>query len=321
MRFKPLCATLLLASAIVLVLPAAAQAESCAYTARAASVHMPGRPFAVKATTDGCWLFVSLTGDPKAGGGIVALRNQDGTFRVAHVVHVSGQPGGMALSHDGHWLAAAAQDRTLLIDVAKLETGDVNSVAAEIVEGVGTGAIYAQFALDDRALFVSEEERGRLAVMDVGRAVDGAGEAAVIGRVGQGLAPVGLALSPDGRWLYVTSEIAPESANWPRHCTPEGGQAGKDHAEGMLSVVDVAAAMRGADNRSIVAEWAAGCGPVRVALSPDGATAWVTARGDNTLLGFRTRDLKGVQPATSPDRQKVGVAPVGVAVRPDGSEV
>ncbi len=66
---------------------------------------------------------------------------------------------------------------------------------------------------------------------------------------------------------------------------------------------------------------AAGCSPVRVALSPSGSEAWISARGDNALLQIPTKSL---QRESSPGKRiqiKVGAGPVGVAVRPDGSQV
>ena len=311
------CLLLLLA---LLCLPLEARAETCAYTAGAARVAVPDRPFGVKASADGCWLFVSLIGTPEAGGAIVVLRNTSGAFHVVHVAHVKGQPGGMSLSHDGRRLAAAAQDRTLLLDVGKLEQGAADPVVGEVPEGAGAGAVYAQFTRDDRRLFVSEERGDRLAVIDVARALSADGEKAVLNRVVVGRGPVGLALSADGARLYSTSEIAPPSAKWPAQCGPQRGGRGARQPNGMLLVVDVAAAASEA-TKSVVAVAAAGCGPVRVALSPDGATAWVTARGDNDLLAFPTARLSGVQLNPKLEQRRVGTAPVGVAVRPDAAEV
>jgi hypothetical protein len=302
----------------LLALPIAARAETCVYAAGAARVTLPDRPFGVKPTPDGCWLFVSLIGTADSGGAIVALRNTGGAFHIHHVVRLSGQPGGMSLSHDARLLAAAAQDRTLLLDVAKLKQAGSQPLLGEIAEGQGTGAIYAQFARDDRLLFVSEEQRGRLAVIDVERALAGGGDQAVVNRVVTGRGPVGLALSPDGAQLFATSEFAPSSANWPAECAPMGGQSGARQPEGMLQVIETASAAS-EPYKSVGAVAAAGCGPVRVALSPDGATAWVTARTDNALLAFQTRRI--ARPNPTVDRHSAGTAPVGVAVRPDGAEV
>ncbi|MFL5297129.1 MAG: YncE family protein [Phenylobacterium sp.] len=318
MRSMPFLAVLAAGLAIA-GLPASARAAACAYTAGAARVAVPGSPVGVKPTADGCWLFVSLIAGPQ-GPGVAVLRNEGGAFRLARFVSTPGQPGGLSLSHDGRLLAAAAQDRTLLLDVAKLETDAAAALVGEAPQGPGTGAIYAQFALDDRTLFVSEESREHLAVVDVARALSGAGSAAILGRVPQAHGPVGLALSADGRRLYATSEIATAQMGFPRRCTPPRPGSAPGAPEGVLFVVDVATAVKDPEH-SVAAAWAAGCSPVRVALSPDGATAWVTARSDDALLAFKTADLKGVQPAPSPERRKVGRAPVGVLSQPDGGAV
>jgi sugar lactone lactonase YvrE len=316
--------TLLAGLAAALLLPAAANAEAahppCAYTAGAQTVTLGGRPFAAQPTADGCWMFVSLTGVQATAPGIAVLRNENGAFRLAHLVKTPGQPAGVALSHDGRTLAVAAQERVLLLDVDKLESGEGDPVRADLPEGADTGAIYAAFSLDDGLLFISEERRARLAVIDAARAASGAGRAAVTGYVPQGRAPVGLALSADGRRLYATSELAPDATGFPKRCAPQTGKAGPDQAVGVLSVIDVARAAKD-PAQSVVAAVNAGCGPVRVALSPDGATAWVSARGDDALLAFATASLRGVQADPQPTRRPVGSAPVGVAVRPDGQEV
>lgn len=309
-----------LLAAAALAAPFAAHAATCAYSGGAARVPLPGRPFGVKPTADGCWLFVSLLASPQGGGAIVVLHNDKGAFKIAHVAQMAGSPGGLALSHDERLLAAAAQDRTEIFDVAKLEAGDPQPVVAEAPEDSRAGAIYAQFTLDDRGLFISEEQRVRLAVIDVAKARSGAGAAAIAGFVPQAYGPVGLALSADGRRLYATSEVATPQMGFAQRCAPMGGRTGPDQWEGVLFVVDVATALKDPEH-SVAAAWAAGCSPVRVALSPDGATAWVTARTDGALLAFRTSDLQGVQPAPKPERREVGAAPVGVVARPDGREV
>lgn len=302
---------ILLASlACAAFLPAAAQAAGCAYAAGAATLTLGGRPFAAQPSADGCWLFVSLTGVQNSTPGIAVLKNEGGGFRLAHVAKVPGQPGGLALSHDGRTLAAAAQDRTLLIDVAKIEANDPQAVRAEVAGG--KGAIYAAFSRDDRLLFVSQERDFGLAVIDVARA-------AVTGHIPLGIAPVGLALSADGAALFATSEIARDS-RFPKRCAPQTGRPGPQQAVGELFLIDVARAAT-APEKSVVAAVNAGCGPVRVALSPDGTTAWVTARGDNAVLSFPTASLRGVQPEAKGIVHPVGTAPVGVAVRPDGAQV
>jgi DNA-binding beta-propeller fold protein YncE len=71
----------------------------------------------------------------------------------------------------------------------------------------------------------------------------------------------------------------------------------------------------------VIANVITGCQPVRVAVSPDGQTVWVTARGSDALLGFAADKL-----TTDPTRAlvtdvRVGEAPVGLAVSRDGRQI
>jgi DNA-binding beta-propeller fold protein YncE len=127
-----------------------------------------------------------------------------------------------------------------------------------------------------------------------------------VGAIPVDRAPVGMALSPDGKWLYVTSEIKP---SFVRPCT-----AGmQPRAEGTLRVIDAVKATTEPASASIAGA-TAGCSPVRVALSPDGKTAFVTARGDDSVVVFDTLTLR-TNPARATRRAfATGAAPVGIAM-------
>jgi DNA-binding beta-propeller fold protein YncE len=296
----------------------AAAAAPCAYTGGAATVELPGRPFMAESTADGCWLFVSmghLEGDKMGSGGVAVLRNEAGRFRVMGMTPLKDYPGGLALSHDGRTLAVATEASVAILDVARLEAGEAGAVTA--VLPAGAGAIYLAISRDDRLLFVSEERRARVSVIDFAKA-RGVGEKAEIGVIAVGRAPVGLAMSTDGARLYVTSESVGKEV-FEAACQPEGGE-GRQHPEGVLTVIDVAQA--GKDPaKSVVGVRKAGCNPVRVALAPDESIAWVTARGEDRLEGFAARKLAGASAAAPEIAVKVGAAPIGIAVRPDGQQI
>lgn len=78
-----------------------------------------------------------------------------------------------------------------------------------------TGAIETASSADGRYVFVSLEygdRGGAIAVYDLGSGRSpGFGAADYVGAITLGQAVVGSALSPDGRDLYVTSEIAGNS--------------------------------------------------------------------------------------------------------------
>jgi len=107
-----------------------------------------------------------------------------------------------------------------------------------------------------------------------------------VGSISLGDAVVGQALSPDGRWLYVTSELAGSLRAVLRH----GGPGALKKTPGTLSVISVAKAEAG-ERQAVAATVHAGCQPARVAVAPGGATVWVTARASDDLLAFSASQL------------------------------
>jgi DNA-binding beta-propeller fold protein YncE len=114
-----------------------------------------------------------------------------------------------------------------------------------------------------------------------------------------------MAVSPDGRWLYTTSEAAAGQG-------PGGG--------GTLSVISIAKAARDPAG-SVVATAPARCAPVRVAVSADGKIIWVTARESDELLAFSATKLLRHPTHSLLAAVRVGEAPVGLAIVDGGREV
>lgn len=109
---------------------------------------------------------------------------------------------------------------------SQAELGPLQRPAGRAGPGAG-GAIEVAVTADARLAFVSLEGIAQIAVFSLQHALTrGFGPADYIGSIPAGLAPVGLAVSPDGRWLYATSEVA-------RGGTPGAGR------EGSLSVTSV----------------------------------------------------------------------------------
>ncbi len=328
---------------------------ACPYTAGRSTIQVPGRPFAIEASSDGCWLFASLmpgetvekyasngVGNPADKGGIAVLRNEGGRFGLVRVVGVPGEAAGLALSHDGAILAAAAGDVSVVLDVGRLKAGSGDAVLGVIPQGDGAEAIDVAISRDDRLLFTSNEEAAQVTVADLARARrDGFDRDNIIGRIPVGGGPVGMALSPDGRRLYVTSREMPPPLGFPNICKAEAGDDKGLHSQGGLLTIDAEMAAEN-PTQALLAVAPAGCNPVRVALSRDGTTAWVTARGDGAVLSFQTGQLETVPPMaasctqsaplaklTCPDRRRdpphqtvaVGSSPVGVAVSLDNKQV
>lgn len=296
-----------------------ARASTCAGAAEKIDVVVPGNPFMAVASADDCWVFVTLGIDGKRGA-VAVLRNQDGRFVVDHTVELKGAGLGAALSHDGQVLAVAVDHGAEVLDVAGLEHGAASPLLGELSSGRDAGAVYTAISKDDRLLFVSDEDAHRISVFDLAKArSDGFDRHALIGHIPMANAPVGLALSGDGRWLYATSQNAPLTAHMGATCKSERGD-GQMHAPGLLFRIDVDVSMKDPAH-ALVGAVPAGCNPVRVAVSPSGKQVWVAARGDNALLEFQADDLLSKSGNISRKTFPIGPSPVGVAVRPDGKQV
>ncbi len=303
----------------VLLIPAAhAAVSNCDGPAKSETIDVPGHPFAVQSTHDGCWLFVTLD-EGKSKGAIGVLRRVANRFVLDHEVSIDANLFGASLSHDDATLAVAAGDETIVMDTAALLRGDTNPIANRIRNGRKAGAIYTALTADDKLLFVSEEDEKRISVFDWQKARhDTSHVDPLIARIPTTTAPVGLALSADQHWLFATSEIGLPTAANSTTCEPEM-RNGRRHAPGLLLVVDVRS-VEGNASHSLLGGYPAGCNPVRVAGSPDGKAVWVTARGGNQLVRFQVADWTSEKNVTS-STFTIGKNPVGLAVRPDGKQV
>jgi DNA-binding beta-propeller fold protein YncE len=256
---------------------------------------------------------VALEGVPSSAGGRggsgVAVVSEAGvSLRIVRVVGVAGNVAGETLTGDGRYLLAATNAGAAVLSATRAEQGAVHAVLGtlSVPPNAGIGGIEVAVSRDGRFAFVSMEGSARIAVFDLGAALaDDFRTSGFVGSVPVEQLPVGLAISPDGRWLYATSEM--------------GLRAGPGGA-GTLSVIDVTRAETDPAH-AVAATVPAGCGPVRVAVSPDGRVVWVTARESNALLGFSARQL-----TTDPARAlvadvRVGPAPVGMAIIAGGRAI
>ena len=116
----------------------------------------------------------------------------------------------------------------------------------------------------------------------------------LLGSVPLGVAPVGVAVSPDGRYLYATSE-----------------ERNGSQTEGTLTTIDLAEAER-SPSHAIVSTVSAGCSPVRVVAT--GQSVYVTARESDEVLEFSASKLVTDPDGALEDRARVGEAPVGLAL-------
>src|SRR5436309_1047985 len=275
------------AALLALCLAAAARAQGGASQCNAAMgepasyVQLPGHPFSTVSSPDGCWLFVSLTSsNPKSANGVAVLSRGRGQITLKKVFAVEAEPTGMTVTHDGKLLVVADGDYVVFMDTAQMTGGRGDPVLGYIKDADFAGSVYVNTTADDRFLFVSDENVETVTVINLQRArAEGFKEAAIVGKIPTGGAPIALTFSPDGRWLYTTSQIAPESFGWPVECKPEGqdpATAKPRYPQGAIIVVDVAKAQTDPAH-SEAARVQAGCSPVRMAISPNGGRVYVTA--------------------------------------------
>ena len=252
---------------------------------------VPGSPFGVAVTGDGQWAFAT------AGSALVVYRVTGMTLQRIAAVPID-SPAGVAVTPDGRYVLVAEAHGVAVIDSSRARAGQSGALVATLAGLTNAAATEVAVSADGRFVFVTYEQADRLAVFAL-QAAAGPGPPAgrLVGTLPLGRAPVGVALSPDGRWLYVTSQSAASAAA---------------HSHGMLSVIDAERAPTDPAH-AVVATVDAGCSPVRAAVTADGATVWVTARGSNSVIGFWADKLRTDPAHARAATVDVGAEPVGLA--------
>ena len=301
-----------------------------------------GHPFAALPVAGGVIVSVTANGRPGSATGLRVFTGPSPrslAFTCFQPI-AAPQAMGLAATPDGKTVIVAAGDAgVMLLDRAALMDG---CRAKAVVVSMGAaasrqGSLDIAVTPDSRYALVANEYgvaardasgqdvRGHVAVGALSHDATGAPTGTLVNRIATGGAAVaGLALSPDGRRLYVTSEVARPGARAANARSPvlaRGGCRQGDGPEqpfGLLSVVDIARAEAGG-TEAVIAASAAGCSPVRAAVSPDGRTIWVAARGDDRVLAFSAALLES-DPAHAllGTGSSGGKTPVGLALFADG---
>jgi DNA-binding beta-propeller fold protein YncE len=298
-----------------LCIPAFAQSHH--YNGRLSSYDLPlsGHPFAVVTTADGNWAFVALSNDG-GGGDVAVIERTTAGYAVAGVVPLPFAVVGLALTHDGNLLVAAAGTEIYFLDVSGIGGGlAAVKVVGFFSDGTNAGSVWASITPDDRWLFICDENTGQVTVIDLGRARStGYTKASIVGTVAVGIAPTDVVFSPDGSLAYVTVEVVPSLVGWPKACPLEGAtDPTLVNPQGAVVVFNVATAVT-SPNLAVTSTSQfvpAGCSPVRLVLSRDGLTLYVTARASNEVLALDTSSF-----ASNPMHATIGTAPVGAAPVP-----
>ncbi|HEY6305569.1 MAG TPA: hypothetical protein VI488_03800 [Candidatus Angelobacter sp.] len=282
-------------------------------------VSLPGHPFGIAVSNDGCRVFVAVS---RESNGIAVLQREGGKMKVERVIGVSGMPTEIVLTHDNKLLIVADGDGVTFLDVERMSQGSRDAVLGRIRDQEGDATINVNVTADDKFLFVSNERAASITVIDLAKArAEGFERNAIVGRVPVGLAPIALVFSPDEKLLYTTSEVGPRGLGWPAMCQPEGRAGrGGEHPQGAVFVVDVAKAET-RPAQAVVGVVNAGCSPVRLALSPGGDFLYVTARNSNAMLGFSAAKIMNDAQHALVGEVPVGAAPVPVMITADGSKI
>jgi serine/threonine protein kinase/DNA-binding beta-propeller fold protein YncE len=258
------------------------------------TVTVGGHPFDVAAGRDG-FSFASV------GSGVAVLSTASPIPVLLHTTALAGALG-EALTPNQHYLLVAAGNGAAVYRVTELEQGDVAPLGRLASPG-DQHAVEAAVTPDGRFAFVTFQNSAHVGVFDLDRALRSGFTGALIGRIPVGPGPGGIALSPDGRYAYVASNLAAPNT-----------------AAGVVNVIDV----RKAEQRpgsALVAAVPAGCRPSRVAVSASGSQVWVTANGSNAVLGFAASRLISDPRHALVARVTVGQAPLGLIITADGRRV
>ena len=275
-----------------------------------ALVSVPGSPTGVAASPDGRWAFAALSqngygGDPRLA--VLAVRTVADGRRLALVRVIKLPPPltaawGMSVSPDGRLLLVAGGSGTAVLSLSKVVSGAADPVLGVLSDG-GPAAFEAAPSSNGHYAFVTDEASGDLYVFNLALALQRGFDASGVrvGAVPLASGAVGIATSPDGTLIYVTTY----------------GQAGP---YGRLWVIDAPEPSA----PLAAARWSRARPPLPA--RPGGAlgrrqVAWVTALQSNAVLAFDTATLRQHRSGALRAVVHVGSEPVGLVVVNGGSTI
>ncbi len=292
-------------------------------------ISLPGSPFAAVTTADGRYVFVSMVITTSTGG-VEVIRQGENSATIKHNIPTCGSAHGMAMSKDGRYLLVTVQkgkscpsggtsDGVQFIDVRKAIAGDSDAAMGTV--RTDPSAIEVVISVDNGTgqngiIFVANEFAGKkdgdpdtVSAIDFKQAlafVSGKSTEPIVGTIPVDRAPVGLAVSADGRNLYVTNEKALSGENSCEIASDGCLPVMSYGPPGTLSVVDI-------QTGKVMADIPAGCSPTRVILTNNDTVAWVSARDSDSLLAFDTSKI-----INDPTNALLSTTPVGI--EPDGAQ-
>lgn len=288
-----------------------AAATGQALTASTKTVKLKyGNSYGIAVTRDGKYVFAT---NPLKLSALVMKSDHSAGQQYGYLVASSGEAArGVALTSDGKYAAVAVGNQ---VNVQSATAAEADSSTANratlVVPGTPpvTDATGVAISPDNKFAFVTLGKSGKLAVFNIFKALTtGQNQAGVyIGTINLGVTPSGIAVSPDGLWLYVASAAKARTQAF-------------GASQGLISVLSVPK-LETKPSSALVTQAAAGCGPTGVALSADGSTVWVTATASNALLGFSAAKLRSDPKHALTADVPVGQTPTGVIVADGGKKV
>jgi DNA-binding beta-propeller fold protein YncE len=266
-------------------------------------VGLGGHPFGVAVTPDGTYSFVSL------GNSVAVLSNDAGSLAPKQIATIPapGAKKSEAITSNGQYLLAAAGSGAYVINVNDAIAGHGRgAIMGTMTSPGGSQSVEVSISPDDHFVFMTLQNSADMAVFNLQTAMNGGfGASGFVGMVPLGpakgpqrSAPVGIAQSLDGNWLYVTSEIP----------------------HGRLYVISMHRAETD-PARAVRNSAAVGSGPARIIVSADGTVVWVTDRDSNALVAISAAKLLTNPSQSLIARVSVGLNPIGLAFVKGGKEI
>jgi len=127
---------------------------------------LPGSPFASVATHTGGWIFVSLQSSNVHDNGIVVLRQEGPSIKVAQIVPLPGTPAGLALTSNEQLLIIADGTGVAVLDTARAEAGTSDALLHLVSDGPNPRTVEVAVSRDDHYVFATDENGQALSVID-----------------------------------------------------------------------------------------------------------------------------------------------------------
>jgi len=321
-----LIASSLLAALAAVLAASPAVAAGCASLEARYDITLLGHTFGAVQSPDGSAAFATVVTDkPTGASGIAVLQCSDGRYAFSRLIPLEPQPVSIIGTRDGSLLLVADDafvsflDETAAIAGKPAFLGYLQDTEGD-PEDNDAGSVEVNIAPDDRFAFVADESNNSITVIDIAKVrSDGFTRAAIVGQIPVANAPIALVFSHDGRYLFTTSEVALKKQNFPAACRQEGAgpNAPLTRPPGVIAAIDVGKAETDPEH-SVVAQIPGDCSPVRMAISPNGNTLYVTNRNSNTVTAYSSARVIAGRSDALVASVAVGSGPVAIATTADG---